>query len=131
MERQIIGTTIHTHCNHEHLKAVVVHACNKYKVKKPKLLFVKDKRHCFGWCSDTNIELNSGFHGDNLGTLVHELGHWIATELYGRILEDHGPEFLSIYGDLLDRYKLMPFCAFLALCDEYNLDVHEPNDSYV
>lgn len=121
IERELIGTTIHTHCKREHLEAVMRHACQAYDVKIPRLVIIQKSQRIFGSCLDDRIELNAKFHGDNLHTLIHELAHWIADCLYKDAKESHGSEFVKIYSDLLDSYKLLPIDAFQVIAARYNI----------
>ena len=126
LERTLIGAVIYTHCDRGHLEAIIKHACNVYKVKSPRLVISRKEAHAFGWCHEDRIELNASFHGDNVGTLLHELAHWITDFTHEEVmhdLEQHGPEFVGAYADLLDRYKLIPYDAFLGLLDEWNIRI--------
>ncbi len=124
MERLICGSAIHTHCDREHLEAILKNACRVYKVKVPKLTIFHSKERVFGRSHDDEIRLNASFHGDNVSTLLHELAHYIHWQDPDcEKQHDHGPEFMSIYADLLDRYRLMPYCAFMTLCDDFNIEV--------
>lgn len=124
LERSIIGTSINTHCPRAHLEAVVRHACRKYRVTVPKLVLVNREERVFGYSFDDRIELNRYHHGDNLGTLLHELAHWIVDRLYEdspAIQDNHGPEFVGIYGNLLHDYKLLPIECFKLLAKKHGL----------
>ena len=124
MERGILGSSINTHCPREHLEAVVRHACGKYKVPAPKLTIVNKKTRIFGWSGDDGIDLNRWHHGDNLGTLLHELAHWIADQLHEEgAKHNHGPEFVGIYANLLHSYKLLPLECFKLLARKYGIEM--------
>ena len=122
MERQLIGISLHCQADPDHLRAVLRHACRKYKVPEPELKIRNVKERWFGGCREDYIELNARFHGNNLFTLLHELAHWITWQVYGNV-EDHGPEFVSYYAELLDAYKVIPFDAFLVLLNEYGIEI--------
>ena len=122
-ERELIGMSIHTHCDKEHLRAIVRHACNKYKVHKPVFKIISSEKRIFGSCDEDGITLNSKFHGDNVATLVHELAHWITDHFYTRIVEDHGPEFVGVWSELLSTYKLIPDDAIAVMLDRYGLEI--------
>ena len=124
LEREMIGTVIHTHCKREHLEAVIKHACRKYGISQPEFKIVYKKQRIFGWCYDNDgIWLNAAFHGDNLHTLLHELGHWITDKIHDKNLPDHSPEFVKIYAELLDAYKLIPLDAFRVVAKRWGLKI--------
>ena len=105
------------------LKAVSVTACRTWKVKKPKLGIVSQpKARVYGWQTEDGIELNSACDGQNLTTLLHEMAHWIVHSRHYAV-EDHGPEFMWIYIELLDQFKLLPRICALQLCDIYKIEV--------
>ena len=113
LEQTIRGNSVHTTCPREHLQAIVNHACRKYQVPRPKLKIVNEDAEIFGSCFDDDIELNRGYHGVNAATLVHELAHWITDKLFEEdTLANHGPEFIGIYANLLNDYRLLPIQAF-------------------
>ena len=125
LEGELIGMCIHTHCKREHLEAVIRHACRKYEVSEPVFKIVYKKQRIFGWCydNDDGIWLNAAFHGDNLHTLLHELGHWITDKIHDKDLPDHSPEFVKIYAELLDAYKLIPLDAFRVVAKRWGLKI--------
>ena len=111
LERELIGLALHTTCHREHLRTVLAHACRKYKVPAPKLVFVRENNKIFGSSNNGVITLNAAFHGCNLFTLLHELAHHL-TDFKYEGAEDHGVEFVRIYMDLLNRYRVLPRDAF-------------------
>lgn len=124
LEREIIGTVIHTRCPRAHLEAIVRHACRRYKVPRPKLTIVSLTTRVFGWSDDNGIDLNDWFHGDNVSVLLHELAHWITDRLHedNKAQQDnHGPEFVGIYGNLLHDYKVLPIECFELLVKKHGL----------
>lgn len=122
LERETIGQSINTRSSRDHLRSVASHACRKYKVPNVKLMFVHEPdTRLFGWEDHQKITLNSGFHGCNIYTLLHELAHHITDEKYEEGIEHHGPEFFSIYIDLMDRYRVFPRRQMKALADQYGV----------
>lgn len=124
LERGILGNSVNTHCSRAHLQAVIKHACNKYRVPAPRLAIVSSPQRVFGMTDDGRIELNRKYHGDNLGTLLHELAHWITDRLEeddDPIRDNHGPEFVGIYGNLLHAYKVLPFECYKLLVKRHKL----------
>jgi hypothetical protein len=86
----------------------------------PKIVIVHKKKKPFGW-SEHKVYLNAEWHGDNMAVLLHELAHWIHDEL-GDEGEPHGPEFMHIYIELLDQYKMMPRLLMQLLCASYEVE---------
>lgn len=122
MERAIVGWCVNTHMKRNDLLDVIEHACKKYDITPAELKIVRSKQRVFGWSLHGTITLNTKWHGDNLGVLLHELAHHIVDELE---LEgpSHGPQFVRIYGELLDQYKVLPYFLWLALCEKYEVEV--------
>lgn len=44
----------------------------------------------------------------NVAVVLHEVAHAIITMLYGRTVEDHGPEFMGVFLYLLEEARLYP-----------------------
>jgi hypothetical protein len=116
-ERDLLGPCIESVTATDTLEAVITHACNKYRIRRPKLKVGNLGKGAYGWCTDEEICLNSNHHGANLLTLLHELAHWVVDEVieYADDIEGvHGPEFVSFYMHLLEGYKVMPMkCSAL------------------
>ena len=120
MERDIVGWAVNTHTKKADLQTVADHACRKYyKVDPPEIKIVRRKGAPFGWAIHSTIYLNALWHGDNMAVLLHELAHHILEDEVD--IEDHGPEFVSIYIDLLDKYKMMPRECMELLCTKYGV----------
>jgi len=135
MERTFIGNIVETRHSHEYLSSVIVHICRRWKVKRPKLIFfTKGNAHVYGYCTEKGIYLNAGKErpGCSLPILIHEIAHWIVDQLYGEEvgLEHHGARFVTVYGKLMNDYKLFPASCWKVLCDEYGVEyVHDNTDS--
>lgn len=126
MERELIGNCLFTTANREHLAAVLRHACRLYKVRTPHLKIEKAPTGSLvGYCTSSEIVLCAAGDGLNLSTLLHELAHWIVHEYEGAV-EDHGPEFVGIYAELMDRYRVLPIDAFEVLRKRWGLKVKYP-----
>jgi hypothetical protein len=128
MERDFIGAFIDANTKRKTLEHIVTHACNKYKIRRPKLRVVKRPDRVFGWCTDEELYLNRDFHGNNIGTLLHELAHWVVDEVFDTAEEVngcHGPQFAAIYMHLLVGYKVLPEVAFRYLADEWQVAIDE------
>ena len=124
MERKFDGGSIYTKTARHCLEAIVTHACNKFKVPRPKLVVGRRKEKFMGYCDEDRIYLNSWFHGDNTQTLLHEVAHWIVQhDFEEEDYENHGPEFMAVYMHLLDAYRILPAFAFRKFAREYELKI--------
>ncbi|MGH8235416.1 MAG: hypothetical protein ACREXP_00150 [Steroidobacteraceae bacterium] len=70
---------------------------------------------------DTSVTLHPKY-GCNGMTLLHELAHHICTLRYPKA-QDHGAAFCRIYGELLDRTRLVPFAGWKAVCARHGVKV--------
>ena len=122
MERKFDGGSCFTKTERGVLEDIVTHACRKYRVDRPKLVVGRSKEKTMGYADDEKIYLNSSFHGQNTMTLLHELAHWIVSQLFDEY-ENHGSEFMCIYMHLLDAYRILPEFAFRRLCRESRLRI--------
>lgn len=128
MEREFIGWSVLTQHDPEYLQCVMKNACRQWKVKPPLLtISSKPNDRVYGRCDDETIWLNSTktMPGNNLGTLLHELAHWITDKKYGEELPAHGKEFVYVYAKILAQYKLFPFDCFLHLCEKHGVEILE------
>lgn len=60
--------------------------------------------------------------GCNGLSVMHEMAHHICTLNHPRAA-DHGPAFCRIYGELLDRVRLVPFAGWIAVCAQHGVGV--------
>lgn len=124
MEREWIGTSVNVHMILPDLRSVVNNACSRYGIERVQVRLYSKKEHVFGYVKDEVIYLNTKFHGDNLGVLLHELAHVITDEKHEE-RESHGPMFCLIYGELLDFYKVLPMRAFEYFADKWDVAIGE------
>jgi len=125
MERAIIGSCIGAHVDEDDLQAIANHACRKWRVAKVEVVVKGMGTALFGEC-DHEIRLNKDWHGDNVPVLVHELAHWIASEIWGDDnIEAHGPEWAQVYRVLLNDYKVLPYECSAVLFDKYEVRYEE------
>jgi hypothetical protein len=124
MEKYWIGGSVKAHMEVKTMREVVRHACRKYNCAPPKLRIIKSSAELYGFCTGEAIILNRTWSGDNISTLLHELAHWILDKTNAcEEVEDHGPEFMRIYCELLDRYKVMPRDCMDLLCKQHGIEV--------
>ena len=127
MERCLIGSSINQHMRLLHLQVIAAHACRKWHVPRVHVTTTDKDVDIFGWCTGSSIILNTSFHGDNIGVLLHELAHWVVYHFFPDVT-DHGPVFMDVYADLLDQYKVFPRDCLLLLAARYDVEVGESDD---
>ena len=54
--------------------------------------------------------------------LLHELAHYIVDSTYVNH-QSHGKQFVGVYMHLLDKYRIMPNCAFRALAKKCKVKI--------
>lgn len=83
--------------------------CRHYKVPAPKLKFVDEAPWTAAAWGDVLVEVNKSRAKPTALLLAHEVAHVIAHS-YGIEEPDHGPIWLGIYMQLLDKFKILPRC---------------------
>lgn len=122
MERKFDGGSIFSRTDRKCLEDLVTHACRKYRVDRPTLVVGRSKEKLMGYADDEKIYLNAAFHGQNTMTLLHEIAHWVVDKQFEEH-HNHGPEFMCIYMQLLDAYRVLPAFAFRRLAKEAGLKI--------
>lgn len=123
MERSIAGWAIYAHVELDDLQRIANYVCRRFKIKPVGIAIEHlGKTDTFGWCADYTIHLNADFYGDNTSVLAHELAHYVTDNLEGDV-DAHGPEFMGYYAEILDMLNLFPWTQFVALCDEWGVEV--------
>lgn len=121
MEREIKGLHKWTVVDESHLNDIAQDACKTFAVKNIPEIYIINKRIIdIGWCDANGIYLNTYRDGQNTQTLIHEVSHWIADDLYPDN-EGHGCEWAWIYIELLDRYRMMPRWLSTQLFSHYGI----------
>lgn len=128
-ERKFDGGSIFSKTERGVLQDLVVHVCNKYKVERPRLVIGRSKEKMMGYTTSEKVYLNSSYHGQNTMTLLHELAHWVVDKQFEEH-DNHGPEFMCIYMQLLDAYRLLPEFAFRKLAGEAGLKIEKLANPY-
>lgn len=124
MEKEIVGWAVYARVELEDLQRIADYVCRKCGVKRVGVaLENKGKQRIYGWTMDYTIHLNQDYHGDNTAVLVHELAHYVNHQRNGDDLAVHGPEFVGVYGVLLDMLNLFPWKQWVALCEDYTVDI--------
>jgi predicted SprT family Zn-dependent metalloprotease len=126
MEREIVGNSINQRMPVARLQEVADHACRKYRAPYVFVEVEPIKGKVFGeaYQADARIALNSSYHGDNLGVLLHELAHWLTDNLYADV-QSHGPTFMRVYSELLEQYKILPRDCLAVLAERYGVEIGE------
>jgi hypothetical protein len=105
------------------LYALVRRVCKAYGVRRPTVRIGKVDRGFAAICDfeEKRISLDPKF-GCNGLTVLHELAHWICFLRYPSA-QLHGAAFCRIYGELLDRSRLVPFEGWKAVCARHGVKV--------
>lgn len=137
MEREFDGMTIGTTTDKKTLESIVQHACNKYRVPKPKFVVGRDKTDRMGYVDyDAGVLfLNARFYGQNTQVLLHELAHWMVDNLFEDTDQDeviyvHGAEFACIYMHMLNAYRVLPDFAFRHFAEKWKIQIADLKDPY-
>lgn len=109
-----------------YLRAAAAKMARIYKIPPPSVIFhdpVKTK--CAGWTrEDGVICLKLNGHGRNLGTLVHEMAHYVMVAK--GYPNTHGPLWLGVYLWLMHRSALMPLSASVPSARAAGLRFRDP-----
>lgn len=132
LEREIVGGAVNARLTRGQLQELSNHVCRYYGIPPAKIVvFTNRKVRIFGdstmfmidgRVAGAKIRLNVAFHGANIFTLLHELAHYIVEWIYDDA-ENHGPQFVGIYMHLLDKYKVIPSCAFRAMAKKHRIKI--------
>lgn len=126
MEKEIIGWSVDTAVPKRKLRQMTRYVCKKFGVRPPHVAVLNlGARKPFGWCEFDRIVLNRDWHGDNYPTLLHELAHWIDGEKNNAEGEAHGPVFVGIYREILDRFRFLPKDCFDLLAERHGVEYVE------
>lgn len=83
--------------------------CKRYGVPPPRFKSVEDAPYTAAAHGDVLIEVNRSKAKPTALLVAHEAAHVIC-HASGIFKPDHGPEWLGIYIDLLDHYRILPRC---------------------
>lgn len=128
-----MGVCIYHNVSRGNLQIVADHACRYYRISPIRVVVYNDPEdrsmgefarleHYNGQVTNLRIRLNRGYFGNNVGTLLHELTHYIVEDTYFDV-QSHGTQFVGIYMRLLDKYRIMPNCAFRALAKKCGVQI--------
>lgn len=134
LEREFVGTSVYHQVSQRNLQVLANHVCAYYRVKPLKVITyhnphekrfgesISYSRDDFVTQFGEKIRLNSGYHGANLSTLLHELSHYISDLTYQNH-RDHGKQFCGIYMHLLDKYRVLPASAFRLMAQKWRISI--------
>ena len=128
-----MGVCVYHSVSRSNLQIIVDHACRYYHIASVRVVVYNDPNDRslggFEWCESEDgtminpkLRLNRGFHGANVGALLHELAHYIVNSTYVNH-QSHGKQFVGVYMHLLDKYRIMPNCAFRALAKKCEVQI--------
>lgn len=98
-------------CNLKEARGAIHWACEKYGVKPPRVTQHDGNAYSF---SQGDV---ISFRRDQVNPAIalHEAAHFISGRIFsGGDMQDHGPEFVSIYLWLLEGYRVAPRSALHA-----------------
>lgn len=106
------------------IKSLIGRACRLYGVEPPAVHFVSRVKSPTltrtTWYDPSNQSISMGYRSCNDAIALHEASHAIVDDLYESV-EDHGPEFLGVYFDLLAWARVIPKSAIHASARELGL----------
>jgi hypothetical protein len=106
-------------------RKIIRRACLWYKVEKPRVIHHGTKELSYSVPEVGFISVQGGEQhkcgGRNIATALHEAAHHIGWHLHGENIQDHGPTFLRIYMDLLERAQVAPRVALEATARAHKL----------
>jgi hypothetical protein len=76
-----------------------------------------------GWQDSKGLTVNIDKGNWTPILLAHETAHWVCYKRKWNDSEGHGPEWLRVYIEILDRAKIMPKVAMMAVCRKYKLKI--------
>ena len=128
-----MGVCIYHSVSRSNLQVIADHACRYYKISPIRIIVYRDPEDCVmgeytrlehehGEITNLSIRVNRDFYGDNVATMLHELAHYIVEHTYTDS-QSHGVQFVGIYMHLLDKYRIMPNCAFRALAKKCKVQI--------
>lgn len=101
------------------LKRYVRLVCRLYGLK-PCGLFIRgmEAKGCY-WNYDRTIQLDP--YGMNAVTLAHELAHYVVHMKHSSRAQDHGPQFVRRYAEILHILRLFPIEGMRAICRKHGV----------
>jgi hypothetical protein len=95
-----------------------------YNVKPPPMRTARTgKKGYSAWQNSQGLTVNRDKCSWSPILLAHEVAHWICFYKDWNYDEGHGPEWLRVYIDILDRAKIVPAESMKGLCRKYGLKV--------
>lgn len=83
-------------------KSLIISACELYNVEPPEVLLHTTRALPFSYYDFDIISMQRDKYL-NVPVSLHEAAHHIVKKVHGMRPQDHGPTFLGIYLDLLNR----------------------------
>jgi hypothetical protein len=106
-------------------RKVIYHACDDYKVDRPKVQVHHVRSLSYTVPSESRISLQGWAYEDkgalNVAIALHEAAHHIAHTRHGDRIQDHGPTWLGLYLDLLIKARVAPEVALKASLRSFGL----------
>ncbi len=120
MEHAVLAGHFHSKVKLAKLRSLAKTVCKDYQVPKIRIhvRHHKEDAGCY-WYGYTSIFLESSA-GMNMMILLHELAHHIVANKHPKA-HPHGPRWMRIYADLLDKNGLVPLAGMRAACRKYKV----------
>lgn len=116
--------------NHNHLslgqcRILIRMVCKHYKVPCPTVTQHDNGTYAWSAPSFNRISMQGGEHmrrgSRNVATVMHEAAHHVAWHFYGERIQDHGPAFLGLFIECLEKAKVAPRIALEASARAHGL----------
>jgi hypothetical protein len=93
----------------EDARSLVAKMCRYYRIPAPALKMTEDATWMGAAWGDSLIEVNKRVAKPTGLMLAHEVAH-VIQHAYGLKEANHGPLWLGIYMELLDKFMILPRC---------------------
>lgn len=125
MEKQGLYGLNRSRLHRDEHATLVSMACSKFGVKSPRIRYEASPKWAGWYGADPHptVTLSTCYSGGlSAMTLLHELAHYLVHVADPHdYLEPHGPEFLGVYGDLMEATGFVVRGSWRLLTKEYGV----------
>jgi hypothetical protein len=125
MERHGLAGLNRARLSRVDLRRLMELVCAKYRVDPPVLRWkaMAGWSGVYEWKTSAVITLSTTYVGGlSAMTLLHEVAHYLVHSVDTQDnLPAHGPEFVGVYGDLLESGGFIPFGSWALICAQYKV----------
>ena len=98
--------------------------CRYFNLEPPPLHWARRGKDSYlGWQDHTGLTVNIDKGQWAPILLAHEVAHWVCYKKDWNYDEGHGPEWLRVYIEILDRARMIPKEAMKTICRRYKLKI--------